>query len=74
MENLLTILNATFAPRRLVKYAFGYLAFPASFAQREATKKLIVDTDLFSDVEYAVLRAQSPAISDPPPATQQPSS
>lgn len=42
------------SPKRMLRYALGYLACYTFGAQADCTTRLIVDTDIFSDVEYVL--------------------
>jgi hypothetical protein len=53
------LVNNVFSPKRMLRYALSYLACYTFGAQADCTTHLIVDTDIFSDVEY-VLTATVP--------------
>ena len=50
------LINNVFSPKRVLRYAFSYLAISAvgAWAESSCTTQLIVDTDIFSDVEYVM--------------------
>ncbi|CAI9627916.1 unnamed protein product [Alternaria burnsii] len=45
------LVNNVFSPQRMLRYALGYLACYTFGAQADCTTHLIVDTDIFSDVD-----------------------
>ena len=49
------LVNNVFSPKRMLRYALSYLAFYTFGAQADCTTHLIVDTDIFSDVEYVLI-------------------
>lgn len=46
-----------FSPKRMLRYALSYLACYIFGVQADCTTHLIVDTDIFSDVEYVLTAA-----------------
>lgn len=47
------VLNIVLSPHHMLRYALSYLAISTIGAQADtSTTNLIVDTDIFSDVEY----------------------
>ena len=51
------LVNNVFSPKRMLRYALSYLACYTFGAQADFTTHLIVDTDIFSDVEYVLTAA-----------------
>ena len=49
------LVDNVFSPKRMLRYALSYLACYTFGAQADFTTHLIVDTDIFSDVEYVLI-------------------
>ena len=60
-QSLTMLISNMLSPQRMLRYGLSYLALSAVGAQADNSHtNLIVDTDIFSDVEY-VQRTRSPS-------------